>query len=765
MATLPVRVLGCCSLIAIALFGCGDDKLQGEVSDQEVEVIFDVEDTLAEAIEIDTAPPESIIFDTEPLDTAEVEVPEATCNDNPKPFFCPCDTNNQCSSNYCIAVDEAEVARRCSRTCQDSCPNGWECKGVGSAGDPVFICQPPIDTLCDPCEQSSDCQAVGAACITFEDGKYCGRDCQGNEDSCPAGYDCGEVLNADGQIEAYQCMRTSGSCNCPDGTDYSSDPANCGYCGNACVFANGIPGCADETCRLDGCENDWKDLNATEADGCEYRCTFASDDDWPDADCNGANDCDQNCDGIDGDYVRAIFVAPYGNPDASGAYYDPVNTITKALSLAVGGKDHIYVAQGTYTESVTLVEGISIFGGYSGDGTWVRNLQLYKSTITWSSGTNSVRTVIAEGIDAARTVLDGVEVIGGNNANPSGSSYAIWIKDSTSVLEIVNTTAIGGTGGHGAAGAPGSPGGGGGVGEAGNASSENEGGITGSCTDCDCNDESKYGGPGGAGAPNACGSGANSAGGRGGKGNCGDGGAGAKGDNAPAGAAGGPASTGGGNTGSPGGGGGAGSDGPGGTPNGNVTGAGFWTGTDGGAGGVGSNGGGGGGGSGGGGADNGTFTCASWGGGGGGGGSGGCGGTGATGGKAGGGSFGVFVFNSSPKLIRSTFGRKNGGNGGAGGQGGGGGLGKDGGGGGDACADAGNGGKGGKGGDGGRGGHGGGGAGGVAFGLYIAGSSDPVCDNLFFSALGDGGLGGTGPGLGGSRGNEGDRNTPTASCP
>jgi len=769
MVTLPVRVVG---LVALALFAaCGDDKLQGDVAELP-ELIDDVANDVAADVVFDTAPAEIIVFDTTPADTAqEVDVPEATCNDNPKPFFCPCDVNTQCLSSYCIAVDEAEVARRCSRTCQTECPNGWECKGIGGVGDPVFICQPPIDTLCEACEQDSDCQAVGAKCITFEDGKYCGRDCQSQRDSCPAGYQCEEILNALGQIDAYQCLRTSGSCNCPDGTDYSSDPANCGFCGNACVFTHGIPGCGNETCRLDGCENAWKDLNAVESDGCEYPCTFQSGDDWPDGSCNSENDCDQNCDGIDGDYLRAIFVAPYGTNEASGAPYDPVSTINQALTLAGGGKDHIYVAAGGYNESVTLVDGISIFGGYSPDGKWVRNLGQYKTTISWSSGTNSVRTVIAEGIDAARTVLDGVEVLSGTNANPSGSSYAIWVKDSNSALEIVNVSAVGGNGGGGNGGGPGGPGGDGGVGTKGDASSENNGGITGTCTDCptgfgsSCDEEATYGGPGGPGAPASCG---NNGGGAGGKGSCDSGNASAKGENSPGGAAGGPASTGGGNGGSPGGGGAPGGDGGGGNASGGVSGSGFWSGVEGGNGGNGASGVGGGGGSGGGGSDNGFGSCASWGGGGGGGGSGGCGGGGAFGGKSGGGSFGLFLFNASPKLVRSGFGHKSGGNGGNGGQGGGGGFGKDGGGGGDGCFDAGNGGKGGKGGDGGRGGHGGGGAGGAAYGLYAVGNSDPSCENLTFSPVssgGTGGIGGQGPGNQGSPGAFGDRNVFTGSCP
>lgn len=754
-----------------SLTTCGDEALQGEVTDELPEVIEDVGES-ENTVPVDTEPAETIVFDTALPETTtdageEVDVPERTCNDNPKPFFCPCDVNTQCESNYCIAVDEAEVARRCSRTCQDSCPNGWECKGIGGVGDPVFICQPPIDTLCDPCEQDSDCQAVGAKCITFEDGKYCGRDCQNAEGACPAGYTCGEILNSDGQIEAYQCVRTSGSCNCPDGTDYTSDPANCGFCGNACVFANGIPGCANEVCFLDGCDDAWKDLNEVESDGCEYRCTYQSDDDWPDASCTSENECDQNCDGIDGDYLRAVFVAPYGTPDASGAPYDPVNTINRAMELTGRGKDHIYVAAGTYNESVTLVQGISIFGGYSNDGAWVRNLTQYKTTITWSSGTSSVRTVIADGIQAGRTVLDGVEVISGTNANPGGSSYAIWIRSSSASLEIVNVTAVGGNGGGGSNGAPGVPGSNGEQGRSGDNGVEDGNCFTGIAIGCENLSSNTVGAHGGGPGANQCSMGNNAAGGAGGQAGCGDHESSAEssksGSPSPGGAAGG-AAVGidrNGVAGSNGSNGAVGSNGSGGSAHGSVSSTGFWRGQDGQDGGPGANGVGGGGGSGGGGGDDG---CDSWGGGGGGGGSGGCGGTGGRAGTAGGGSFGVFLFDASPKLIASSLASQLGGVGGRGGDGGGGGLGRPGGSGGRRNDDSGVGGAGGNGGNGGRGGHGGGGAGGVSYPLYLSGNSDPVCANLTY-VKGGGGSGGASSGSVGAPGAFGERNQSSASCP
>jgi len=118
------------------------------------------------------------------------------------------------------------------------------------------------------------------------------------------------------------------------------------------------------------------------------------------------------------------------------------------------------------------------------------------------------------------------------------------------------------------------------------------------------------------------------------------------------------------------------------------------------------------------------------GGGGGGGGGGGEAGTAGKGGHGGGASFGVFLYNSRPKINGNFISTEGGGNGGDGGLGGIGGEGGEGGDGGKGSSDAGNGGHGGPGGDGGNGGQGGGGAGGSSCGIYQA---DP--DRSHFSGL------------------------------
>ncbi len=739
-------------VVASMLLGCGGEA----ASEPEVQ--------------LEVAPEIDVTFNTETLDllepetevTANIEVVAevdgteeigAECGAEPYDFFCPCTRNSQCGSGWCVPVDEDAVAMRCSRTCQDECDEGWECRGVATGGDPLFLCQPPIDALCDACEKDADCKELGATCITYDDGKFCGRDCEGAPSMCPSGYSCGEVRNEFGQVAAYQCMPSGGSCVCPDGTDYANDPLNCGVCGNACTFPGGVAGCAESACRLTGCLDSYQDLDRDESNGCEYQCTFVSDEDEPDRECVGSS-CDQNCDGIDGSYGDAVFVSATGLAGASGAPYDPIGTIPEGIAKAQAtGKPHVYVASGTYQGEVVLRAGVSVFGGYSNDGKWQRNLLLHKTILSNQSGATSVRVVIADGIVGVRTVLDGVHVVAGNNPNPGGSSYGIWVRACDDQLVLQNLSAIGGNGGQGIDGTDGQKGADGATGDPGQKGAKN------------CNDNRTQGGaPGG----NQCTSGRNAAGGEGGDAGCdsflGSDTAPTNGSPSPGGAAGGIPSNGDG-PGDPGGPGNGGRDGAGGGRDGEVV-QGFWRGFAGGDGSAGENGIGGGGGAGGEGGIN--VATGRWGGGGGGGGSGGCGGGLARGGGAGGGSFGLFLVDASPTLSSVALGHRSGGNGGRGGRGGDQGLGKDGGARGEPYdSDANPGGKGGKGGDGGRGGHGGGGAGGVAFGLYLTGTSDPRCDNVTYAPPDSGGTGGVGGAAHGSKGDDGalgDRNKPSPSC-
>ncbi|MGM0576347.1 MAG: hypothetical protein ACQEXJ_11505 [Myxococcota bacterium] len=744
-------------LVAIAvlsvLSACGDGSSAGGDPTSEVadDALLDVTETL------DTADPGATsdadggatdaLPDGGPGGDADVEEEvTATCEDEVRPFGCACDFNIDCISGWCIQAETGTAASICTEICgEETCPDGFNCTQIAGGGDPVFICVPESQFICEPCAEHADCGGPDDLCLEIDGGMHCTQDCSDQDRPCPEGYECAEITDEDDFVIGEQCLPATGSCTCGPEVDLQTDPDNCGSCQHACDFDHGVADCVAGDCVLGACEEGWVDLNGDPADGCEYECTWTSDTDLPDA---FGEDAD--CDGIDGEIERAVFVAPWGSATAAGTREDPLGDIGKGIAKAdPEGRDHVYVAAGTYTDRVEAADGISVYGGYAEDGTWRRDPALHETIISVDTPEEAgpVRAVVMEDLDAP-TVFGGLTIQAGNNTNSGGSSYGVWMRNVTSDVQLVRSRVVGGSGGPGAQANGGSKGGDGAKGQKG---SDGE-------TDCRCNEFETFGGKGGAAGPSTCEDGVG-AGGKGAKGSCGSDSAGGGSDSPDGTPGGGPEQDG-----DDGADGADGAHGDGGFAGGEVTDAGLWKGAPGEVGEAGGPGLGGGGGGGGDGRKTGflhecTLSFSGegiWGGGGGGGGSGGCGGTPGGAGGAGGGSFGVFVVDGSPTLVDNVLSHKSGGNGGNGGVGGAGGLGKAGGAGGGGEDGSGSGGAGGTGGDGGRGGNGGGGAGGVAWALYVAGSGTPTCQDNTYEPLGAGGLGGVGGDLEGDKGAKGD---------
>jgi hypothetical protein len=508
------------------------------------------------------------------------------------------------------------------------------------------------------------------------------------------------------------------------------------------------------------CATNWYDLDQDISNGCEYNCVYSSSTDQPDDSFD-----DANCDGIDGIAAEAVFVAPppLGNDGNNGTLGSPMATIANALQATTVFRASLYVAQGTYTESVDVVDGVSIYGAYDASDSWSRAVD----HITTIVGQGGLAAITASNI-SSNTTLDRLTVIANSPSQRGTNSIGIYVlsaqgSGSSSRLSIRNCNIIAGNGARGDDGNSGNTGSSGG-----NASGGSNG--------CDGCSSSGWGGNGGL---SVCTSNGGN-GGRGGhdNGNCGSGSAGSNsGGNGGGGGAGARVCDSGGCSSCAGRkGGGSGSAGNGGLKgnNGNSGAAGsasgsissnVWLGGSGGTAGSGFNGGGGGGaGGGGGGADDcyiNLFGCNTTGspcnadraGGGGGGGAGGCGGTGGSGGTGGGGSFGIFLRSASAVLANNTITGGSGGRGGNGGYGGTGGTGGAGANGGGGADDSGAGARGGNGGDGGTGGRAGGGGGGVSYCIYRSNSSGTSLSNNVY-VTGTGGAGGSG-GNTGRTGNSG----------
>ncbi len=442
---------------------------------------------------------------------------------------------------------------------------------------------------------------------------------------------------------------------------------------------------------------------------------------------------DTNCDDLDGDRRRLLFVRADAAPEGRlGTVERPFGTIAEALEAAAGRADvdGVAIGVGRYEERVTLVDGVSLYGGYDPARSWARGARPETVIAGTRADRGRVVAVVAEGLRAP-TVLDLVTVEASGDPGPGGSIYGIYARQAPGlVLRAVTARAGdapgGGDGADGARGDDGAPGRNGG----------------------DC------GQPPGAGGASACGAG----GGAGGAGSP-RGVDGQPGQFPGCGGAGGP--RGGGGAGGDGAHGchpaapGAGAEGPGGL-DGALDATGFWItarGADGAPGPAGPPGGGGGGGGG-------AAVIDGTGGGGAGGGAGGCGGGAGTGGAGGGGSFALFVVDSPGLTIEGgDYQSGGGGAGGRGGRGGEPGVGAEGGTGGRgreafACgglAGPGWGGNGGHGADGGRGGHGGGGAGGPSVAVFCVNTPVAIGADTFLRP-GVGGVGGASPALRGQDG-------------
>ena len=445
---------------------------------------------------------------------------------------------------------------------------------------------------------------------------------------------------------------------------------------------------------------------------------------------------DTNCDGIDGDAEQSVFVASYGDDSFSGTRYEPKRTIQAALELASmdPSKTWVLVQEGLYDGPLTLVDGVSIAGGY--ELGWARDGDGFSTVSGGNSVLKGTPTIRGTNI-ITPTYLMNLEVRPEEQIAPGESVYTIALLDSPAVI-FERMFVIGGTAGNGLDGASGAPGDNGPNGGKGGDGREHSSGLV-------CSEKGQP--PRGSGGVGSCGGGY---GGDGGLSGVGDdsGTGGSKGEDSANGAPGGSAG-GGGRKKTSGTAGGDGADGAGGEPGMGASPGGYfenfnWIAQSGSVGGVGSFGAGGGGGGGGGG---GTDNCDSYGGSGGGGGAGGCGGGGGEGGQPGGASVAIFMKGSAGVEIHSTrivIGQ--GGNGGRGGNGGPGGSGGSGGKGGKRDHDDGLGGNGGAGGKGGQGGTGGGGAGGPAFGIYSdAAMLVPPSEMTYIP--GQGGFGGAGSGV------------------
>ena len=344
--------------------------------------------------------------------------------------------------------------QRCSVDCALGCPDGYACEGsvcapasgscsceAGDDFDLACALEGPMDLVCPgsaTCRDGvlSTCAAPAEACDREDD------DCNGIVDD--------PFVN---EVGGYDDLRNCGDC----GVDCtrSAVPEGDLVCGGDPFAPSCVLSCPD---ALDGIDvGDRIDGDRLISTGCECTVSGLTDDPGPLRAVGAA--LDVNCDGADGIVVQSFYVAPDGDDAGPGSPTRPLRTLGAAMrraseSLAMGApRPHVFVASGTYAESVELPDGVEVHGGYRRDFLAL-DPDGFRVEVRAPSGTTAPggAAVVIRGAGARTTTLEWVFVRGRDAVDEGAASFGIYALDPGPRLRLSELTVRSGAAGEGRSG-------------------------------------------------------------------------------------------------------------------------------------------------------------------------------------------------------------------------------------------------------------------------------------------------------------------------